>query len=71
MTGARLLGRDIAEVASEKVKNILLGILESDKLKLLANEMAQYESLPFERDEKIKKCLELLNNMLIGLTDKH
>lgn len=68
-TGARLLGRDITQTASSRIKNNLLEILRGDKLYLLAVEMAQYEGLSLERDEKIEKCLELLNNLLIGLEE--
>ena len=70
LTGARLLGRDIARVASDEVKSSLLNILSDDKLNLLASEMAQYEGLSFERDEKVEKCLELLNNLIMGLEDQ-
>jgi predicted nucleotidyltransferase len=70
LTGARLLGRDIARVASDEVKSTLLKILSEDKLSLLANEMAQYEGLSFERDEKVEKSLELLNNLHTGLREE-
>ena len=70
LTGARLLGRDISKVASENVKNDILGILKDDKLDLLANEMAQYEGLSLDRDEQIKNSLALLNSMITGLNDK-
>lgn len=71
LTGARLLGRDISRVASKNVKNNLFEILMGDKLSLLANEMAQYEGLSSERGEKVEKCLELLNNLRMGLDDKN
>jgi len=69
LTGARLLGRDISGVASDNVKSSMLEILKDEKLNMLANEMAKYEGLSSERDERIDKCLELLNSLRIGLVD--
>lgn len=69
LTGARLLGRDIAKVASEEAKSNLLEILNDDKFNLLANEMAQYEGLSFEKDQKVDKCLTLLSNVRLGLAE--
>ena len=70
LTGARLLGRDILNLASNKVRESILNILKDDKLNLLANEMLQYEGISFEREETKDKCLELLTNLRMGLEDK-
>lgn len=70
LTGAILLGRDIAVTASDKVKSILLEILNDDKLNKLADGMSQYEGLSFEKDETKDKCLVLLKNLRMGLEDK-
>lgn len=69
ITGARLLGRDIANMASMKVKDKLLEILQDDKLKTLSNEMAHYDVFS-DIDEKIEKNTELLLNLRLGLTEK-
>lgn len=69
LSGARLLGRDIARTASDKVNSILLEILNDNKLNKLADEMSQYDGLSFEKDETKDKCLALLINLLMGLED--
>lgn len=70
LSGARLLGRDITKVTSEKVMQSMLEILKDEKLVTLANEMSQYEGINLERDEKSDRCEELLRIFLQGLTDK-
>ncbi len=70
LTGARLLGMDISRTASDNVSKIIFNILKDDNLNLLANEMAQYEGISFDREETTEKCLELLNSLLKGLKDK-
>jgi len=71
LSGARLLGRDISNVASEKVKKNILELLHSDKLDKLANEMSQYEGIHLEDDDdKLELCEKLLRSLLAGLEDE-
>ena len=68
LSGARLLGRDIAKIASDKVKNTILELLNSNKLNSLASDMSQYEGLHLEEDDdKLELCEKLLRSLLAGL----
>lgn len=69
LSGARLLGRDLARIASNEVKKNLLNILKDDKLESLALEMTFYEGLSSERDERFEKCLNLLKNICLSLKE--
>ncbi len=71
LSGARLLGRDISIVASDKVRITILELLHSDKLNSLANEMSQYEVINLDGDdEKLEWCKKLLRSLLEGLEDE-
>lgn len=71
LSGARLLGRDISNVASSKVMKNILGLLHSNKLDILANEMSQYEGIHLENeDDKLELCEKLLRSLLAGLEDE-
>lgn len=67
--GARLLGRDITKIASASVMDALLEILNNDKAKSLPREMAQYEMIPYEGDEKIEWCKKILASLKQGIID--
>ncbi len=68
--GARLLGRDILKIISISVKNKLLNILSSEKIEDLIKEMAEYESIPYEGDQKMDWCKKIILSLQQGLTDK-
>ncbi|MBZ0199367.1 MAG: nucleotidyl transferase AbiEii/AbiGii toxin family protein [Ignavibacteriaceae bacterium] len=70
LAGARLLGGDISNIASDKVRERIHNILKDDKQSMLAIEMAQFEGLTYKRDETEKVCLLLVGNLRIGLRDK-
>jgi predicted nucleotidyltransferase len=71
LSGARLLGRDISNVASDKVMKNILKLLHSDKADLLANEMSRYEGIHLENDDdKLELCKKLLMSLLAGLEDE-
>lgn len=70
LSGARLLGRDIAKIASDKVKNTILELLNSNKLNSLASDMSQFEGLHLEGDDRIAWCVKLLNSLFAGLEDE-
>jgi len=71
LSGARLLGRDISNVASGKVMKNILELLHSDKLDILASEMSQYEGIHLENDDdKLELCEQLLRSLLAGLEDE-
>jgi predicted nucleotidyltransferase len=71
LSGARLLGRDISNVASNKVMKNILELLHGDKLDILANEMSQYEGIHLENaDDKLDLCEKLLRSLLAGLEDE-
>jgi len=71
LSGARLLGRDISNVASGKVIKNILELLHSDKLDILASEMSQYEGIHLENDDdKLELCEQLLRSLLAGLEDE-
>lgn len=71
LSGAILLGKDIANTVNEKVHKALLEILTGDKLQLLAYDMSKYENLHKESDdEKVEWCVELLKSLKQGLTKK-
>lgn len=59
--GSRLLGRDIANLASAHVKVALLEILNNlDKIVALSEDMAKYESIHYDKfDDKINWCKKL------------
>lgn len=70
LSGARLLGRDISNVASGKVMKNILELLHGDKLDILALEMSQYEVINLDGDdEKLEWCKKLLRSLLAGLED--
>ncbi|GBD86601.1 hypothetical protein BMS3Abin03_00522 [bacterium BMS3Abin03] len=71
LSGARLLGRDISNVASGKVMKNILELLHSDKLDILASEMSQYEGIHLENDDdELELCEQLLRSLLAGLEDE-
>ncbi len=71
LSGARLLGRDISSVVSDKVREKILELLHSDKADLLANEMSLYEGIHLENDDdKLELCEKLLRSLLAGLEDE-
>jgi len=71
LSGARLLGRDISNVASGKVMKNILELLHSDKLDMLASEMSQYEGIHLDNDDdKLELCEKLLESLLAGLEDE-
>ncbi len=71
LSGAILLGKDIANTVSEKVRIALLEILEEEKLNVLAYDMSKYENLHKDNDdEKVEWCFELLSSLKLGLTAK-
>jgi predicted nucleotidyltransferase len=71
LSGARLLGRDISNIASSKVIKNILALLHSDKLDMLASEMSQYEGIHLENDDdKLELCEKLLGSLLAGLEDE-
>ena len=71
LSGARLLGRDIAKIASSKVIKNILELLHSDKLYMLASEMSQYEGILLENeDDKLELCEKLLGSLLAGLEEE-
>jgi predicted nucleotidyltransferase len=49
--GARLLGRDIANIASKNVLQLITGILKDDKLNALATDMAKFEGLHLDNED--------------------
>ena len=67
--GARLLGRDITKIISLSVKEELLKILSNEKIEGLISEMTQYESIPYEGNEKINWCKKIISSLYQGLTD--
>ena len=68
--GARLLGRDIANIAGSNVLRYLHKILKDDKLNALAKDMAKFEGLHLDdEDTKTEKCKELLLSLCNGLED--
>lgn len=67
--GARLLGRDITKMVSPHILKELLIILKSERVNKLVQEMAQYESIPYEGDERINWCEKIINSLFLGLTD--
>ena len=69
LSGARLLGRDIARSSSQKVRESILSILYDEKINILANEMAMYEGMSFDRDNNVNKCENLLLNLREGLLE--
>lgn len=69
LSGARLLGRDIARSSSQKVRESILRILNDEKINILANEMAMYEGMSFDRDNNVKKSEHLLLNLREGLLE--
>ncbi len=71
LSGAILLGKDIANTITKKVYTALLEILNEEKLQSLAYDMSKYESLHKESDdEKVKWCVELLKALKQGLAKK-
>lgn len=66
--GASLLGRDISTIASENVLKSLLKILRNGKLKDLAKDMSLYENIRLEDDQKIDRCIKILQNLLEELS---
>ncbi len=70
LSGARLLGRDISKIASGKVKEKILTILNG-KFENLANEMAEYEETSSEKDKIIEKSKKLLYNLILGLQENN
>jgi len=71
LSDARLLGRDIAKIASSKVIKNILELLHSDKLYMLASEMSQYEGILLENeDDKLELCENLLGSLLAGLEEE-
>ena len=69
--GARLLGRDIARIASAHALKALSEILNNTNKRMeLSQDMAQYEFIHIDDvDQKVEKCRELLSNLVAGLTD--
>jgi predicted nucleotidyltransferase len=68
--GARLLGRDISNIAGSNVLQRLNEILKDDKLNALAKDMAKFEGLLLDdEDYKTERCKELLLSLLNGLKD--
>jgi predicted nucleotidyltransferase len=71
LSGAILLGKDIANTVSEKVHVALLGVLSDDKVQLLAYDMSKYENLHRDSDdEKVEWCIEILNALKRGLVSR-
>lgn len=70
LSGAMLLGRDIAKFVNKKVLQSLIDILTSDRMIILAKEMSQYEAISLDNDDKQHWCENLLNNLLSGLQSK-
>lgn len=71
LSGAILLGKDIANTVNEKVQKALLEIMAGYNLQLLSVDMSKYENLHKEsNDEKVRWCVELLRCLKQGLTGK-
>ena len=69
--GARLLGRDISNIAGSNILQRLYEILNDDKLNGLAKDMAKFEGLHLDDEgSKTEKCNELLLSLCNGLEDK-
>jgi len=71
LTGAILLGRDIAEIANSQTMEFLVNILEEEiknegNSKLISDMMIDTNILS-KRDDTKKHLLKILNNLLIGL----
>jgi predicted nucleotidyltransferase len=74
LTGATLLGRDIAEIANPQTLEHLVNILE-EEIKNEGNskfisDMMIGTGIISQRDEKIKHISNLLKNLLIGLKNQ-
>ena len=71
LTGAILLGRDIAKLANEltlkQLQNILEDEINNHENSKLISDMIRGDSLISQRDEKIKHYFNLLNNLFDGL----
>ena len=67
--GARLLGRDISKISGVPAFNALLEIMNNEKVNDLISEMAQYEDIPFERDERVDFCKKMLGSFSQGLNE--
>ena len=70
LSGAILLGRDIKIKNGAAVLTSLKAILSGSKADSLALEMASYEYLSSEQEEKIEKCRHLLRNLLLGINNE-
>ncbi|MCX6170014.1 MAG: nucleotidyl transferase AbiEii/AbiGii toxin family protein [Ignavibacteriales bacterium] len=74
LTGAILLGRDIAEISTPQTLEFLINILVEEiknggNSKFISDMMIGANIIS-QRDEKIKHYTNLLNNLLIGLKNK-
>lgn len=71
LSGAILLGKDIANTVSEKVHVALLRVLSDEKVQLLAYDMSKYENLHRDSDdEKVEWCIQILNALKWGLVSR-
>ncbi|OIP56193.1 MAG: hypothetical protein AUK34_11675 [Ignavibacteria bacterium CG2_30_36_16] len=71
LSGAMLLGKDIAKAVTNKIHTALLEIMSEDTLQLLAYDMSGYENLHRDSyDEKVEWCVELLMSLMQGLKSK-
>lgn len=73
MTGARLMGRDIARTANEQTITYLLNILNNEtgeqKEYRLVTDMMSEERI--QEDAKFEKYMSMLENLKAGILDKH